>query len=161
MENNNNDRRSFLKKAGLMIGVGLSAGTITSILSSCDEEQFFYAPLPETYELSLANYPALANVGTAVKVTIPGKNGGKPLMIKRKAADTFVVLSSICAHQGCEVDLPTGGGLNCQCPCHDVAYSIDDGSITKNGISSSWSGKPLAKYDCTYVSSSNVLKIIL
>ena len=114
MENNikNNERRSFLKKEGLMIGVGLTAGSVSSILNSCDSEQYIYAPLPTTFELDLNPYPALANIGTAIKITIPGKNGDKPLIIKRKSQDTFVVITSICAHQGCEVDLPPSGSTN-------------------------------------------------
>lgn len=159
--NNTSDRRNFLKKAGTLLGVGLTLPVISSVLTSCEQDE--KAPVavvpPGGYDLDLSKYPKLAAVGGVVKVTIPGKNGGAPLVITRKDAATFVVLDSTCPHAGCEVDLPVGASNEMDCPCHHAFFSNLDGSVTKNPVSG-WAGEPLKNYKVNkYDSAKNILNI--
>lgn len=158
MENNSTNRRNFLKKAGILIGAGIAAPAIGSVLTSCEENQFQYLPLPENYELDLAGYSSLNTVGAVAKIKITGKNQNKPLVIKRKSETEFSVMTSICPHQGCEVDLPKDG-VAMDCPCHHVEFSADDGKIIKNPISGAWAGEALQTYESSYNKEKNKLNI--
>ncbi len=155
---NNENRRDFLKKAGFMIGVGICAGSVSTILTSCEKDQSIIIPPPQAYSLSLAPFPKLATAGGIEKVVISGKNNNKPFIIKRIDQTTFVVHDSICPHQGCEVDLPTTPTSGMDCPCHHVVFSPDDGSVMKNPIS--WASQPLPSFKVQqFDSGNNILKI--
>ncbi len=47
-------------------------------------------------------------------------------VITQPKAKEFKAFSSICTHQGCQVDAVT---TTINCPCHGSKYSITDGSV--------------------------------
>ncbi len=157
----NNNRRDFLKKMGTFVGVSISLPVVSSIISSCEQDE---NPIPqppkELTEIVLLRYPDLNSVGGTVKVLIPGKNNNMPIILHRKSDDEIVALSSICLHTGCEVNLPQAGKIELRCPCHFVVFSAEDGNILTNPISSEWSGVPLEKYNVVeFDKINNILKV--
>lgn len=156
-----NERRDFLKKIGAIVGVSISLPVISSVISSCEQDE---NPIPqppkELTEIDLNRYPSLNTVGGSVKILLPGKNNNHPIILYRKSENEIVVLSSICLHAGCEVNLPQAGKIELRCPCHFVIFSAEDGSILTNPISGEWSGVPLDKFDVIeFDKTKNILKV--
>lgn len=58
-------------------------------------------------------------------------------VVTQATAGAFAAFSTVCTHQGCNVDEIAGGTINC--PCHGSKYKLD-GSVA-NGPAA----KPLAK----------------
>lgn len=165
MEKNiqNENRRDFLKKAGIFIGVGIGTSSLSSLLNSCQSDQSIFIPPPELYSLDLKDpkYSALQTVGVSIETKIAGKNNNNPLYIKHVDTPTFVVFDSSCSHEGCTVGLPTSPTADIICPCHQVQYNSDTGEVTKNPVSG-WSPIPLKKYEVvSFDSANNILKINL
>ena len=50
-------------------------------------------------------------------------------MIVQPAAGEFKAFSSVCTHQGCDVDKIEGGTIDC--PCHGSKFKIADGSVAE------------------------------
>lgn len=71
--------------------------------------------------------------GGAVATTADVPEGGglilsdPQVVITQPAAGEFKGFSSICTHQGCQVDNVSDGTINCI--CHGSMYSIEDGSV--------------------------------
>ncbi len=70
-----------------------------------------------TLLVTLANYPALANVGGAARVD-PGT--GLPVALVRTGAASFVALSLRCPHEGNLVNVQTGAFY---CPAHGARFN--------------------------------------
>jgi len=85
----------------------------------------------------VANYPALANVGTLVQI-----NNWQA--VKRLGATTFVAYSMVCTHQGCLTWLSNNAFL---CPCHGAQFD-SNGRVTRGPASRSLSTIPTS-YDAT------------
>lgn len=153
------NRRNFLKTAGVMIGVTVAAGTIGSALSSCERDETPPGPKPgETADVDLSLYPVLATIGGVAKVTVKNTK----YIIKRDSSSAFLVYSAICPHQGCEVDLPTAPNAGAMCPCHAVVFSMtkgENGKVLNNpqGVSTG----PLPTLTSSYDAGKNILKISL
>lgn len=154
------NRRSFLKKASMMIGAGIAIPVMGTVISSCEKNETFPPVPPSTVTVDLSKYPALASVDGAAKVVITGKNGGKPLIIVKKSATEFVVMDSTCTHAGCEIDLPAPGNDNMVCGCHSVDFNKLDGKVLKNPLSG-WTPIALTKYSNTYNSAANSLSVVI
>ena len=73
------------------------------------------APDSVSLTVSLADYPALADVGGVAYVSA----GGSPLAIVRIDASTFATVSRICPHQGGRVNATGSGFL---CPNHGAQF---------------------------------------
>jgi Rieske Fe-S protein len=72
--------------------------------------------------LDLAKYPELARADGALRVQPTGSP--EPLLViavpnASREAREYVVLSAICTHQGCTVDIQ---GQQLVCPCHGSTY---------------------------------------
>jgi Rieske Fe-S protein len=65
--------------------------------------------------LTVADYPALANVGGVAYVA----SGNNPLAVVRTGSDTFDVVSRICPHAGGTVN-SNGDGFTC--PVHGARF---------------------------------------
>ncbi len=92
--------------------------------------------------------------GGAVKKTFPELNGGNPVLIIRHDEQRFSVLSSVCTHNGCEIDLPSNIGENLKCPCDGSVFSPVDGSVVEGPAIT-----PLTQYPASFNQGKNTLTI--
>ncbi len=138
MENKNiNERRDFFKKVSSVVGFGLFATSFGAAITSCEQDQVFPAPDPETIDVDITQYPALANVGGISKVLLTYKSGiTVTVIVKRVTEDTFKVWSSICTHNNWEVDLPSSEGGTFLCALHGATFSSSDGTVVNKPFDS-------------------------
>lgn len=67
--------------------------------------------------------------------------GGKIIgdtVVTQASAGKFAAFSTVCTHQGCNVDQVTDGTINC--PCHGSKYKLD-GSVSNGPAPSPLAGK--------------------
>ncbi|MCX7736387.1 MAG: Rieske 2Fe-2S domain-containing protein [Candidatus Kapabacteria bacterium] len=155
MENSNktNNRRNFIKTVSSALGVGLVFIPLSQFLSSCEHQEPTGVKSKELI-INLNQYPSLNEVGKFQKIT----ENNLPIVIIRKSQTEFLVLSLICTHQGCEVDVPDSNNvLNCY--CHNSKFSANDGSVMK-GPDDGSNIASLKKFQNTFDSNTNQLKII-
>ena len=131
-------RRAFITRGSLAM-----AGA-AALVAGCGDGQFGPETLGTTtgtVTFKVASLPGLANIGQLVK--IPPQLG--LIAVKRTSATTFSAVSTVCTHQGCEIDL-VGAGF--QCPCHNAGYDAD-GKVTQQPTAGSATNLPTysAKYD--------------
>ena len=136
-----NERRGFL----------FSTFSLLSLITACETDKVKSSGKGEEFDIATA--PELALVGGAVKMTSGAHNGGNPVLIVRIAPNAFSVLTSICTHQGCEVNLPVTSD-QVACPCHKTIFSTSDGSVIKGPATA-----PLRKYAAAYNADTNKLTI--
>jgi cytochrome b6-f complex iron-sulfur subunit len=104
------DRREFVTTCACLVGGGL--------LSAC--ASLAARPVPITdgrIRLALAEHPELMRPQGALKILPHGATD--PLYVLRLDDGQFAVLSPICTHQGCTVDIQ---GPRLVCPCHGSTY---------------------------------------
>ncbi|MEU6742947.1 Rieske (2Fe-2S) protein [Streptosporangium sandarakinum] len=53
----------------------------------------------------------------------------RKVVVTQPAAGDFKAFSSICTHQGCQVQSVSDGTINC--PCHGSKFAIADGAVTR------------------------------
>jgi nitrite reductase/ring-hydroxylating ferredoxin subunit len=117
------------------IAIG-SAGIVTAGLTTgCSQNAV--DTLSEDVEITLADYPRLANVDETVFIDFDAV--ALPIAVTRTGVDNeFVVTGTECNHQGCQVGR-SGDGF--QCPCHGAAFALD-GSLRRGPAT-----KGLTNYD--------------
>ncbi|GGS57302.1 iron-sulfur protein [Planobispora rosea] len=117
-------------------GVGLAAA-----LTACSgygqpaaEETTSAEPAPSSAPETASGSGSGDSAANALAKTgdIP-EGGGKvfkaeKVVVTQPTAGEFKCFSSVCTHQGCDVDAVEGGTINC--PCHGSKFSIADGSVT-------------------------------
>jgi cytochrome b6-f complex iron-sulfur subunit len=104
------DRREFVTTCACLLAGGL--------VSAC--ASLAARPVPITdgrIRLALADHPELARPEGALKVLPQGRTD--PLYVLRLHDGQFAVISPICTHQGCTVDIQ---GPRLVCPCHGSTY---------------------------------------
>jgi Rieske Fe-S protein len=104
------DRREFVTTCACLLAGGL--------LSAC--ASLAARPVPITdgrIRLALADHPELTRPDGALKILPHGATD--PLYVLRLADGQFAVISPICTHQGCTVDIQ---GTRLVCPCHGSTY---------------------------------------
>jgi Rieske Fe-S protein len=148
----NADRRKALQKMAGISGCCL-VGTGALVMTGCESDKVKSSGVGE--ELDINAVPDLAAAGGGVKRVFGENNGGRPVIILRKAGDEFLVVSSVCTHEGCEVGLPASAGASMNCPCHGSRFSGADGSVVQGPASS-----PLRKYASTYNTKTKKLTIV-
>ncbi|KXB97925.1 MAG: hypothetical protein AA908_00485 [Chlorobi bacterium NICIL-2] len=151
-------RREFLLDAAASIGAILSSSALASLLASCESDTTKPSTTGQTVQFDVSTEPALANVGGIIKRTFGNNNGGMPVFIIRTAQASFLVLSSRCTHQGCEVGLPQQAGGRLVCPCHLSEYDPQTGTQTKPPSGSGPTG-PLQRFSATFDPQTNILTI--
>ncbi|MBM4193814.1 MAG: Rieske 2Fe-2S domain-containing protein [Gemmatimonadetes bacterium] len=82
-----------------------------------------------TLTVTVANFPALANVGGIAAV---GNLGTLPVAVVRSSASEFVALSRVCTHARCDVNIQGGAFV---CPCHGSRFN-NSGGVTMGPASS-------------------------
>ena len=104
------DRREFVVACACVIAGGL--------LSACASLATRPVPVADgRVRLALAEHPELTRVDGSLKILPEGATN--PLYVLRLEGGDFAVLSPICTHQGCTVDIQ---GPRLVCPCHGSTY---------------------------------------
>ncbi len=135
-------------------GAGIALGSIASsgIMTGCENDTVKSSG--SSYEFNVSTEAVLAVEGGAAMKTLGEVNAGKPVIIIRSGEKTFVVLSSVCTHQGCQISLPNSPGGDLICGCHNSKFSSIDGSV-KQGPATD----PLQRFATSYDSGKNILII--
>lgn len=142
MNKNKENRRDFLKKAGLLFGAGAAVTSLSSLIVGCQDETIPLPPPPppgSNYEIDITKYPGLFTEGTILKCdAVLSTDASKKLtvIVKSEANDEFSIVQSNCAHQG-DQELPAqvNAAGNIVCPRHIVEFSLrkdDAGVISAN-----------------------------
>ena len=109
------NRRDFLAKAAF-------AAAALAAAEACGDGQI--GPTQVTIgagtSIKIADFPELATTGTLVDV-------GDSRAVIRTGPTSFLALSKICTHEGCETDV-TNNRL--ECPCHGSIFA-NDGSVIR------------------------------
>ena len=155
---NKNERRDFFKKISSVVGFGLFATSFGAAVTSCEQDQVFPAPPPETINVDITQYPALANDGGLAKVLLTYKNGSTvTVIVKRINETTFKVFSSICTHNNWEIDLPESAGGVFHCSLHGATFSSEDGVTVNKPFDSVQNLKNYSIFE--YDAANKILKI--
>ena len=104
------DRREFVTTCACLLAGGL--------VSAC--ASLAARPVPITdgrIRLALAEHPELTRPGGSLKILPQGATDA--LYVLRLDDGQFAVISPICTHQGCTVDIQ---GPRLVCPCHGSTY---------------------------------------
>lgn len=140
------ERRAFLTQTLALVGgcmcAGWIAGCETDVLKSSDVAERF----------DVLSEPALSEVGGAVKRIFEGQDN--PVIIIRLSEESFLVLSSLCTHQACEVNLPGEGDPQIWCPCHGALFDRTTGAVLRGPATA-----PLPRFENTYDKGTQLLTI--
>ncbi|MDP6041757.1 MAG: Rieske (2Fe-2S) protein [Candidatus Latescibacteria bacterium] len=142
------ERREFLAQALTLVSGCMCAGWV----AGCETDVLKSSNVAVRFDVSSA--PALAQVGGAVKQVFGGQLGGAPVVIIRQAEEEFLVLSSICTHQACEVNLPGEGDPQIWCECHDSLFERTSGRVLRGPATA-----PLPRFESTYDKGTETLTI--
>ena len=145
-------RRLFLKCLSLL-GITVAGGSGMQLaFSGCESDKKKSSNDSIIFDITLEQ--SLSTVGRAAKVSIPELNNGKPVLMIRTTGESFVVLSTVCQHLGCEVNLPDKAGGTIECPCHGSQYSAEDGRVLRGPTQA-----PLKQFISSFSPSKNNLTI--
>ena len=156
-------RREFLVNSMQSVGIVLCSVSLMSLLQACDmNEDTVNTNLntePFLIDLTKPEFLDLQPIGGAVYYNEPSANGGNDIVIIRLEQTKFLVVSAICTHQGCSVNLPTIDQKTLVCPCHNAEFSPLTGEVLvqpKQGIAT-----PLPVFKNEFNVSDNILTIYL
>ena len=103
------DRREF---------VVLSASALAGALVGCSSlVSIPVSPVGGKVRLAVRNFPALSQPGGVLKILPDGEE--TPLYVLTRADGGYTVLSPICTHLSCTVNVE---GATLLCPCHGSTY---------------------------------------
>ena len=131
-------RRNFLKVTALTTAsVGSGSGLLTILQGCSKKDSNPVSPSTSTgftATVTVTNEPTLQNVGGFIRRSFGSSaNGGNEVIVMRLSAsgpDAFATASVICTHQGCAVNNPSSGTI--QCPCHGSVYGAQIGNFAGN-----------------------------
>ena len=141
-------RREFLTKSSLAV-----AGA-AALAAGCGDGQFGPTQVISTsssVSFKVASVPALATVGQLARVPFDSFFAA----VKRTGPSSFVAISRICTHQGCETNLQ---GNIFACPCHGSRYD-SDGKVTRQPQGTSGSAPDLPTFPTRYDTATDTLTI--
>lgn len=124
--------RSALAAAALVVAQGCGDGQIGPPIRSTTD------PGGGPFTVKLSDFPELATVGTPVDI-------GHERAVVRTGTSTFVAVSRICTHQGCDIDVQ---GDHFQCPCHLSQFTAT-GAVIRGPTTGDKIG-PLQQLDVTF-----------
>lgn len=132
-------RRTFLVQTGILAAM--------AALAACGAASDSTAPsLPSNSQISVGNYPTLANVGGVALVSL----GSAPVAVVRISATSFIALSRVCPHQG---GIVAESNNRFVCPNHGATFDLNGNWIGGQPTSN------LHQYATTYDAGSNTLTI--
>ena len=142
------ERREFLTRALKLMGGCVCVGA----LGACETDVLKSSNIAVRYDVSQTS--ALSQVGGAVKQVFDGQNGGFPVLIIRMDEDDFLVLSTICTHEACEVNLPGDGDPNIWCACHGSVFDRSTGNVLQGPATA-----PLQQFESSFEKTTETLTI--
>jgi Rieske Fe-S protein len=158
MNMNNQVRREFIKSGLQGLGITICAGSIMSILSSCEMNEDPIQPQETTFPLTIAiddqKNVDLTRIGGAMYYNDSSLNNGEDFIIIRVDNDSFLALSSFCTHQGCQVNIPSMDKPKIFCPCHFAEFSPLTGEVIKQPNQGTATNLPVFKTEFNAVNNS-------
>lgn len=145
------NRRAFLAKSA-------AAAAAAAVAAGCGNG-VFGPPLPAhgagslpsgSLVITVSQFPDLATVDRLVQVDLERA-------VKRSGPDTFVALSTICTHQGCDAAVTSTNII--QCPCHGSRFDNNGSVINGPDGASPNSIAPLARLSTSYDQQTDKLTI--
>lgn len=117
-----------LGRRAVVAGAGaVAAAAALAAATGCST----YGKAPAATTTAAGGSPAAGGGGTALAKTADIPVGGGKIfgdtVVTQASAGAFAAFSSVCTHQGCNVDEIAGGTINC--PCHGSKYKLD-GSVS-------------------------------
>ncbi len=108
-------RRLFMERTAL--------AALGTMMAACGDGIFGIQALPfvalpagTSFQVKVGDYPALANPGAVVTLTVQGV----PLAVGHTGTNAFAIWSLVCPHQAHQVD-PVAGGF--KCPGHNAQWN--------------------------------------
>jgi cytochrome b6-f complex iron-sulfur subunit len=141
-------RREFLSRSTLAV-----AG-VAAVAAGCGDGHFGPTALTPTntkISLKVSSLPGLATAGQPVKLS---QSVGL-IAVTRTGAATFAAISTVCTHQGCEIDVT---GTTFECPCHNSRFDTD-GHVTRQPQGTDGSATNLLTYATQYDVATDTLTI--
>lgn len=120
--------RVFSRRATLITGAVASG----ALLASCAEGDSDVTPPEGSVEMGAAS---AVGVGKAAKLT----HGSTTVIVSQPSAGEYKAFSTVCTHQGCQVQVQDSNRI--VCPCHGSEFAVADGSVVHGPAES-----PLASY---------------
>lgn len=107
------------RRDALRLGaMGAASLVLAPALGGCGGSDL--SELERDIVISLSDYPALAEVGGAARISDPGFP--YDIWVIREQQDDYRALSSECNHAQCEVDKKGDAFV---CPCHGSTFALD------------------------------------
>ena len=125
-----------------------------ALAAGCGDGQFGPTALQQTstgVTVKVASLPELATVGQLVKIPVQAGL----IAVKRTGPASFAAISTVCTHQGCEININSGAFI---CPCHDARFD-SDGHVTAQPVRTSGSATNLPTYTTRYDAATDILTI--
>ena len=161
-------RREFILKAASMLGLAVSAGALSALATACETTVVKTDPDPSGgtntggTNTGGTNTGAMSNVISITQETNLQRVGGavirsvqnRTLVIIRSGAQEFLAFSAICTHEGCVVNLPVNGVLDCL--CHGSRFDASNGRVLTGPA-----GMPLQQFQTSFNPMQNTLTIMI
>jgi Rieske Fe-S protein len=141
------DRRAFVIRlletvaATVVVGPLATLGCASASSSTARPPCFGCARAsPPTAKVNVSR---LTQDGEGLLTSYSGPDGGQ-IMIVRQVGGELVALSTRCTHEGCKVNMPTGGRI--PCPCHGSVYALN-GKVLQGPTTHPLPSYPVVAYD--------------
>ena len=118
----------FSRRATLITGAVASG----ALLASCAEGDSNVTTPEGTVEVGSAS---AVGVGKAARLT----HGSTTVIVSQPSSGEYKAFSTVCTHQGCQVQVQDSNRI--VCPCHGSEFAVSDGSVVHGPAES-----PLASY---------------
>lgn len=138
-------RRDFLRNCTQAIAGVSIIGVVAPLAAGCASSSSAQRGTPTQYDVS-----SLTADRQGLLTTTNGPDG-LPLLIVRRSASDYTVLSSRCPHKGCGVEAPKGETI--RCPCHGSTFDLS-GAVTHGPAVG-----PLMSYPSSYDAMSHTVTV--
>jgi nitrite reductase/ring-hydroxylating ferredoxin subunit len=136
------NRREFNQALTRLTAAGLALAPCGALLSACGSESSDGSNAttadPSSYSvngsgqlvINLSVETGLSSVGSFIRKSYTGFNGGRGLIIVRTGASDYRAMSIVCPHAGAFIDAPSGG--KAICPRHSAEFSVSQSNFGAN-----------------------------